>query len=250
MSTTPRKSFVRLNREQRIGDILAAALAVFSERGYENAAVSEIAERAGVVEGTVYKYFESKRALLLKVIERWYETMVEAYSRDLAGVSGIRERLRFVIWRHLRSIHDNPQLCRLLFHEVRSEQDYYQLDLHGMIRRYSKFVMDVVEEGIRAKEFRSDIPLPLIRDMVFGCIEHRSWNYISGRGDLNIDETVDHIMIILCDGLAAKSSAGDLRKEAERLERVAARLEKLLEKPPAKTVTKTVAKTVKAGRSA
>ena len=235
-----KKSFVRLNREQRVGDILAAASLVFSEHGYENAAVSEIAERAGVVEGTVYKYFESKRALLLKVIEQWYEGLVEAYQRDLAGITGIRQRLRFVIWRHLRSIHDNPQLCRLLFHEVRSEQDYYQLDLHGMIRRYSKFVMDVVEEGIKAGEFRSDIPLPLIRDMVLGCIEHRSWNYISGRGDLDIDETADQLMAVLCDGLLLQDSAVDLRGEAERLARVADRLEKLLDKSaPKKNAAKT-----------
>jgi len=64
---TPKK-FVRLAREQRVSAILSAALAVFAERGYEAAAVSEIAERAGVVEGTVYKYFESKRALLLTVL--------------------------------------------------------------------------------------------------------------------------------------------------------------------------------------
>lgn len=244
-NSAPRKTFVRLNREQRSGDILAAALAVFSERGYESAAVSEIAERAGVVEGTVYKYFESKRALLLKVIEQWYEGLVEAYARDLAGITGTRQRLRFVIWRHLNSIHESPQLCRLLFHEVRSEQDYYDLDLHGMIRRYAKFVTDVVEEGIKAGEFRSDIPLPLLRDMVLGCIEHRSWNYISGRGDLNVDETVDQLMAVLCDGIAIRAGSGDIDAQTERLSRVADRLEGLLAAQPAAAKTKTA----KAGRT-
>jgi len=229
-NSTSRKSFVRLGREERVEAILAAALAVFSERGYENAAVSEIAERAGVAEGTVYKYCESKRALLLKVIEQWYQGMVEAYSRDLPGISGIRERLRFVIWRHLRTIYDNPQLCRLMFQEIRSEHDYYELDVHGTIRRYSKFVMDVVEEGVRAGEFRGDIPLPLIRDMVFGCIEHRAWNYISGRGDLDIEETADQLLSMLCDGLAIRNETGDLRRETERLSKVADRLETLLDR--------------------
>ncbi|HSB97727.1 MAG TPA: TetR/AcrR family transcriptional regulator [Spongiibacteraceae bacterium] len=239
-ATTPKK-FVRLAREQRVGAILSAALEVFAERGYEAAAVSEIAERAGVVEGTVYKYFESKRALLLMVMEQWYEGMVDDYTRDLAGIVGSRQRLRFIIWRHLRTIIDNPQLCRLLFREVRSELDYYDLDLHGSIRRYSKFIMDIVEEGVRANEFRSDVPLPLLRDMVFGCIEHRTWNYISGRGELDIDETVDQIMSILCSGIAQPQAGGeqaqsdsDLRAETKRLSALVTRLEKLLEQPESK----------------
>jgi AcrR family transcriptional regulator len=194
-----------------------------------------------VVEGTVYKYFESKRALLLTVMEQWYEGMVDDYTRDLAGIVGSRQRLRFIIWRHLRTIIDNPQLCRLLFREVRSELDYYDLDLHGSIRRYSKFIMDIVEEGVRANEFRSDVPLPLLRDMVFGCIEHRTWNYISGRGELNIDETVDQIMAILCDGIAvARSdktparSDKNLSAETQQLAALIGRLEKIVKKSEAK----------------
>lgn len=237
MSNATPKKFARLAREQRVGDILQAALAVFSERGYEAAAVSEIAERAGVVEGTVYKYFDSKRALLLKVIEQWYAGMVEDYTRDLSGIVGARQRLRFIIWRHLRTVHDNPQLCRLMFREVRSEQDYYDLDLHGMIRRYTKFVVTIVEEGQRANEFRADISPLLLRDLIFGCIEHRSWNYISGRGDLNIEESTDQIVSILCEGIVSHTKS-DLRSETDRLANVAARLESLLGNPTPNAVAK------------
>jgi hypothetical protein len=168
--------------------------------------------------------------------EQWYAGMVEDYTRDLAGINGARERLRFIIWRHLRTVHDNPQLCRLMFSEVRSEQDYYDLDLHGMIRRYTKFVVTIVEEGQAAAEFRGDIAPVLLRDLVFGCIEHRSWNYISGRGDLNIEETADQIVSILCDGIVFGANQSDLRKETERLATVATRLEKLLENSPPRIV--------------
>ena len=244
------KKFARLARAQRVGDILQAALAVFSERGFEGTAVSEIAERAGVAEGTVYKYFESKRALLLKVIEQWYAGMIEDYTRDLAAVTGARQRLRFIIWRHLRTVYDNPQLCSLMFREVRSEQDYYDLDLHGMIRRYTRFVIAIVEEGQSSGEFRANIAPVLLRDMVFGCIEHRSWNYISGRGELSIDETSDQIMSILCDGISVipgAPTADGHRRETDRLERIADRLETLLsahdDKPKARATKTAAAKT-------
>src|SRR5689334_15289154 len=44
--------------------ILAAALELFVERGFYGTAVPEIAERAGVGAGTIYRYFESKETLV------------------------------------------------------------------------------------------------------------------------------------------------------------------------------------------
>jgi TetR/AcrR family fatty acid metabolism transcriptional regulator len=51
------------NPEKRIR-ILDAALKVFATRGFYNAKVSEVAREAGVADGTIYLYFESKDALL------------------------------------------------------------------------------------------------------------------------------------------------------------------------------------------
>ncbi|WP_421016967.1 TetR/AcrR family transcriptional regulator [Furfurilactobacillus cerevisiae] len=48
--------------------ILAAGLALFSERGFDNTSSADIAERAGVAEGTVYKRFKNKTELMLAVL--------------------------------------------------------------------------------------------------------------------------------------------------------------------------------------
>jgi AcrR family transcriptional regulator len=225
-----RKPAPRLAREQRVDEILAAARAVFCEKGYEQAAVSEIAARIGVVEGTVFKYFPTKRELLLKVLEHWYEEMFGDYARDLAAVQGARARLRLLIWRHLRSVRDYPQLCRLMFREVRSEQGYHGSALHGKNRRYTQFLLDVIRDGVKAGEFRADLPPALLRDLVYGGIEHHAWGYMANsaagrgaaRGALDIDAIADQITTILCEGIAAS----DLKQEMQRLTRIASRIEK------------------------
>lgn len=218
----------RLAREARVDEILIAAREVFCEKGYANSAVAEIADRIGVVEGTVYKYFESKRDLLLKVLERWYEQMFGDYARDLAGVDGTRARLRLLIWRHLRSIKEYPRLCRLMFLEVRSEHDYHGSQLHGLNRRYTGLLIQVLEEGVRRGDFRHDVPMSLLRDMVYGAIEHHTWNFVCGRGDLDIDATADQITALLCDGIATPVESGDLKQETERLAQIVARIERSL----------------------
>jgi len=225
-----RKPAVRLAREQRVDEILAAARDVFCEKGYEATAVAEIAARMGVVEGTIYKYFASKRELLLKVLEHWYEEMFGDYARDLAGLSQPRARLRLLVWRHLRSIRDYPLLCRLMFREVQSEHDYRGTVLHELNRRYTQLLLDVIEAGVAAGEFRGDVPATLLRAMVYGGIEHHSWNYVCGRGELDIDTLAEQITAVLCEGIVAAPQDADLKQEMKRLTQIASRIEKALPK--------------------
>ena len=58
----------RRRKEARPGDIAAAALAVFAEKGFAGARIEEIARRAGVSKGTVYLYFETKEDVFRAVV--------------------------------------------------------------------------------------------------------------------------------------------------------------------------------------
>jgi AcrR family transcriptional regulator len=71
--------------------ILTAAAEVFAERGYEGAAVSDIARRAGFTTGAIYGRFRDKAELLLEVVrgvlESQQEAAVLAASASPSGVS-------------------------------------------------------------------------------------------------------------------------------------------------------------------
>jgi AcrR family transcriptional regulator len=68
---------------QRRSEILAAALELFLERGFEDTTVQNIARRAGVAIGTVYLYFPSKSDVLLALHNDFHMGLQE---RFLAGV--------------------------------------------------------------------------------------------------------------------------------------------------------------------
>ena len=59
-----RAKATRLSREERMAQILAAATAEFREAGFYRASMSAIATRACVVEGSIYRFFDNKAALL------------------------------------------------------------------------------------------------------------------------------------------------------------------------------------------
>lgn len=59
--------------EERREQLLEAAALVFSEKGYRNASVSDVVERANVARGTFYNHFSSKQDVFLELIERYFD---------------------------------------------------------------------------------------------------------------------------------------------------------------------------------
>jgi AcrR family transcriptional regulator len=56
--------------------IIDAALHIFSEKGFHNATISEVAKEAHVGKGTVYLYFEGKEALLVAIFDELADHMI------------------------------------------------------------------------------------------------------------------------------------------------------------------------------
>ncbi len=215
----------RSSREQRVAEILQAARELFSDKGYEQSSMAEIAARVGVVEGTLYKYFDSKRELLLSVLTHWYEGLFGDYAEDLKGIHGARARLQFLIWRHLRTLRDNPDFCRLTFNEFRVDKDYHGSQLQALNRRYTELLVQVLQDGMNSGEIRSDLPASLLRDMIYGGIEHHAWPYLCGHGSLDIDSVAEQIAGLLWQGIPTQ----DLQTETRRLSELATRLEQKLD---------------------
>lgn len=220
----------RLPRAQRVGDILAAARQVFAEHGFAAASIAEIASEAGVAEGTIYKFFDSKRHLVVSVIESWYDDMLAEFERNLPGIDGALNKIRFIIWRHITSLSENRDLARLCGNEARNGGDYYQSELHELNRRYTHVFVEACREGVASGELRSDLPIPLVRDLVFGGIEHHLSPMLYGKGEVDARESTKLIMDTLFGGLTvpsqpAPAAIGDVLGQ---IEAIASRLQSMI----------------------
>lgn len=221
----PRGSTGRRPRAERVAQIMAAATAEFRDAGFEGASMARIARQADIVEGSIYRFFESKRDLLTKVVEAWYEGMLTDYARELAGISGTRDRLRFMIWRHLRTIRDEPEMCRLMFNHIRSAPDYRETAIFRLNRLYTMRTLDIVREGMTSGELRPGLDLALVRDVIYGGVEHRSWAFLRGEAAFDPDAVADAVVDIIVSGLAS-SAPGEADPSALRLEKITLRLER------------------------
>lgn len=83
--------------EETRARILDAALAVFRERGFEQATMREIAAAAEIALGGTYYYFASKEAIVLAFYARAQEEMAQSITEALADANTLEARLKAVI---------------------------------------------------------------------------------------------------------------------------------------------------------
>jgi AcrR family transcriptional regulator len=178
-------------RLRRAAEILAAAREAFLEKGFDRTSVSEIAAKVGVVEGLVYTYYASKRELLNAVLRGMYEPLILDIEDKYSRLHGIRSRMRYLIWRHVRVYVEEPNLSRLVLHEVRTGPEYFQSVLHDLHVRYTSFLLRSVHDAIAEGEIRPDTDVELLRSMVYGGIEHRMWSTLFGRGTVDVETMAD-----------------------------------------------------------
>lgn len=223
----PRAAARRLPRDQRVAAILQTARSVLRDRGSEQFLTSEVAERCGTSEATIYKYFPTKRDLLIRAAEDWFE---EFLSDDYpARTSGpLRDRLYHAIWWALSFIRREPALSRFVLMELRADPAYRTMRIYQQNREVVERVMGIVEEARKSGIVRDDIPLRLMRDMIFGAIEHQTWAYLRREGDFSVDDSAEWITEVILGGIIASQPGSDphLSEAVAMLEKVTASLKR------------------------
>jgi AcrR family transcriptional regulator len=98
--------------------ILCAAQEVFAREGFRSAEVKTIAERAGVGKATIYKFFASKEALLLVIVEESLNYVRDLALASLVGAGDPLDRLERAAREIARFLEQNRQFAHVLIQEA------------------------------------------------------------------------------------------------------------------------------------
>ncbi|MCH7344645.1 TetR/AcrR family transcriptional regulator [Pelomonas sp. CA6] len=230
-----RRAPLRAKSEQRVRDILRVGREVFTERGYERATTTEIAQRLGVSEATVFTYFRGKRELCMRVIADWYDEIIAVIESGLPREAGTREQLQFVVHTHLRLfLIQGTGLCELVLSEGRKRDSSmigegraaggtgFGEAFVELQRRYTRPLMELLSRGQARGEVRRDIPLRLLRSLVFGPMEHMLWEVIIAGRQIDVDQASRDLVALLWPALQAPDA--ELQRLRQMRERVEAAL--------------------------
>ncbi|GAB2462415.1 TetR/AcrR family transcriptional regulator [Jatrophihabitans fulvus] len=162
--------------------VLAAAVDLFAERGYDGTSVAQVVERAGVAKGGFYHHFVSKEALLYEVYGDLITAQLERLSRILAQKQDPATTLRLIIEDLMVTTATSARPALVFWRELHSLGDERTEQYRRQRRRYHDAVRKLVRDGQASGAFGSVASPDMIANTVFGVVnELPIWYRPNGR---------------------------------------------------------------------
>jgi len=170
--TWPGKTLDRRAREvqSKRKDILAAAARVFLEKGLHGAAMTDIAEEAGVATGTLYNFFASKEELYFTLIEQKADEFLLYSQMEVNSVSSAVEKITRLIQAECSFFEANRAFFKLYISTRSGFEWAVQEDLgeriHGKYAAYLDWVTEIIATGVQEGVLRAMDPQEMAQALV------------------------------------------------------------------------------------
>jgi len=162
-------------KQRRIAN---SAIALFAEKGYANTSTSEIADRAGVAEGTLFRRYGTKENLLLSIIvpflkESLPELAKEVYEEvDPGRLGSFEQFVRELYLNRLRFLRENKDVFRVVVKEF-VYRDELRRELMAAIDREIVVFLHKALDVYKARGQLPDVPNSALLKLAFPTIFSR-----------------------------------------------------------------------------
>lgn len=220
--TSIRKDLIR-------DELLQHAAGLFAGRGYANTSMQDIAQAVGLSRSAVYHYFSNKEDVLRALLDGSTAAAMEHLTRlrnetSLSAAERLREAVRSNVTRRLK---DGPARRALEYVDAEMPKELLA-QFNKIRRRILQFHIDIIEEGIRQKEFRP-VDSKVAAFAIIGMCNWTSWWY-SPSGSQSPEQIAEILAeLALCSVRrdSARAPAASLAGAVRRLKDDLAELERL-----------------------
>lgn len=181
--------------------IVNALISLLQDKEFNAITTYEIAKKAGVTEGLIYKYFDDKRDLLHQVLSEYLESFLVRVNEELMGVRGPEAQLKKLIWKLLSLWEANRVFAKIILIEVRSFPGYYESETYEKAKKYSRLMMSILKHGIQSGKFRDDVPPEYLRQIILGAMEHMLLPALIFNLEVDPDILAENIFRIIYKGI-------------------------------------------------
>ena len=195
------------NKEEKI---LKSAIKLFSQKGFSATTTSEIAKDAGVAEGTVFRYYRTKKYLLIKVMGKLIEVMSEELIENSAGKilkenqnKDDKEILKMLLMDRLEVFNKYWDIIQVVITEMQFHKDIRESFFKNVVFKVKNVLSEFLERGIAKGRFKNFDPMLVSRALIGTFMAYIIQKKIMGENILSENgQEIDEIIELFLNGLA------------------------------------------------
>jgi AcrR family transcriptional regulator len=205
--------YSQLGLSEKEERIFKASVEIFAEKGFDGATTNEIAHRAGVGEGTIFKYFKTKKGLMKTLVIKMLnllsgKVIISPVEKIFANSENKdhRQLLKELLYDRIKLVDTLFPVTKILLAETLLHEDVRKAVYDNIIRDgiaiFERFQKEMVKKGV----IRSDLTPDAIFRSIFGNIalfiaQRKLFPETKSPGDLKTE--LDDIIDIICKGIEA-----------------------------------------------
>ena len=186
--------------------LLAVAVGVFNERGYDGTSMEDLAKATGLSKSSIYHHVESKEELLRLALQRALGPLFAVTEEAGARQGRAIERLEHVVRREVAVlVEELPYVTLLVRVRGNTETERWALDQR---RTFDRFVADLVAEAAADGDVRAELDPATAARLLFGLVNsltewYRPRQPGSRHRTATAAELADAVVRLAFDGLRA-----------------------------------------------
>ncbi len=192
--------------------IVETAIKMFAEKGYANTPTSEIAKKAGVAEGTIFRHYGTKDNLLLSVILPFFKESIPDVAEEIfneiqsENMVSFEDFLRAFLKNRIEFIQNNSEIFRVVVKELFYSEELRKEILPIFSVNIQQHFNKVIDQYKKSGEL-VNLPNETLQRMLFTLIG----GYFISRfvfwpsySIINEEEEVENIVRFVMDGIRQK----------------------------------------------
>ncbi len=192
---------MKLKKEEKRKRILEAAIHIFARNGYFNSRVSEIAKEAGVADGTIYIYFQSKEEVLSAIFDEALHQFIAISREELDRIKDPIQRLEKIAFLQLKYLGANRDLAMVFQIEFRHNIMFMERFSKTRLRDYFAIIQEAILDGQEQGMFR-DINSKFATKLFFGMIDELVTSWLISGKEYPLHEAAAPMTNVFVNGIA------------------------------------------------